>query len=419
MIYDICLTRRIMKNSMLIKNKFAIKTNSHITKIIDYLSDKPQFVISGGFTAAMMFNYELKPQSDVDIWCLTSIDDNIWYEVITWLKKTFNVIEFYKTCKSVFVMKFSEFVHPVQFVFANKASISEILIEFDFAHLRSAIWCGNTYATYDCINCSKTVGKLQTVLYEETSHLRLDKVSKLGFNIINLNIFYCDNILQFLEIKPKKIKETPVDNSTLFQHSKFRRAYNCESVNYVNITINNYLNFEYCFNTMNDLHIIFNRGCMKRCKIQWDAKCTVEDDDIRDGFYVDEITQIRKIFIYVINSISKYNKYINFDKSRCVLGSAVFIKAGGTFKTNQDLSNMDDKQIDHETRFHNKVYPNEYDDSFRVYNDCIKLLDINYSDPTTYHQITALKNTFVKFSSIIIRNKTGGYFIKHYIRSIE
>ncbi len=333
-IYYEAMRRRYFDDSMLIKNYFNYKkVDPQITRLIKYLSINAMFVISGGFTTALMFGMPIRPESDIDLWCLNYGSARLLLKPLyNWIIKNYTVVEVSSIAAGILNIVVKEFPNPIQIIFINETSVSGIIGDFDFSHNKSAIYMGNTYTTYDAINSfipfdksSKNIhttseivmgGRLKTTLYKETSMARIDKALLMGCEIANLFEFYSNEELQklrkFIYDRNKSTKCTIKDFAKEIPFVSFKtNPYVHRALPKLRITLKNYKDYNYYIDSCNNLSIIWGNGKIKRCEIREIYKGCIEY-----GAYFkpdNRLDDLQEITNYIGNKLMKTEKYKYFD----------------------------------------------------------------------------------------------------------
>lgn len=164
----------------------SILNHPIIQKIMSY----PFLSIAGGFPTSLHLNKTPSTSSDIDIYVLGKTSNHKYIihqinEFMDWLHEHYNIISIksigFGCC--VFTIILNNFEYPLQFIFTQYMTLTQVLTSFDNSHNRCGMYQSSFYITPDAKISKET---LTTFYYTPVSNKRYKKAIQFGFNIYNL-----------------------------------------------------------------------------------------------------------------------------------------------------------------------------------------------------------------------------------------
>jgi hypothetical protein len=181
--------------SYFLEDEFTVPVlNDSIQMLLDYVNERPDLLIAGGFPTQLYMGKIPKGTSDIDIYILAnesikngdllpaSLIEQV-KELIYFLEISFSVIGIVRVGPSVYTIYVEEIEHPIQMIVTTNGTPAEILSSFDNSHNRCGIYKGHTYIGGD----TKLSHQLGVSYFYSTPKLcRYQKAIELGFNVFGL-----------------------------------------------------------------------------------------------------------------------------------------------------------------------------------------------------------------------------------------
>jgi hypothetical protein len=209
--------RDILKsNYLLLKDNFKLSVETEIEQLFEFVKDKPEYCIGGGYIAIQYYEQDFwqYPDSDIDVYILQKNNDTRKFrknveDMIVFLNSTYGIEKITSktkcsTCSktSVIDIKLLRFHRSIQLIGYASDSIAQLMNNTDTSHSKCCYWNGHTYITYDTKYTKETGVAYFYYNFHQIS--RLNKVRKLGLRI------YHKPSYEIKKINPN-LSQNPID----------------------------------------------------------------------------------------------------------------------------------------------------------------------------------------------------------------
>jgi hypothetical protein len=182
--------------SYFLEDEFTLPfLNNSIQTLLDYVNERSDLLIAGGFPTQLYMGKIPKESSDIDIYVLAnelikngevlsaSLIEQV-KELINFLEISYTVIGMVRVGPSVYTIYVKEIEHPIQIIVTTNGTPAEILSSFDNSHNRCGIYKGHTYIGRDT---KLSHQKMVTYFYSTPKASRYQKAIDLGFKIFGIS----------------------------------------------------------------------------------------------------------------------------------------------------------------------------------------------------------------------------------------
>jgi hypothetical protein len=302
-----------------------------IRKLFDEIGKSKNICVAGGFTTQLYLDKVPDKTSDIDIYFLKTKNNKTEFKAfLDYIKDNFTIKNVGKY-RSIIMIQVEQFDHPLQLIFTNMKSITDVFSSFDNSHNKCGFYQNKFYTTYDA-KWSKENRKTFFYKVGNNRDVRYQKAEKLGFYICNKNY---DEIAEFSAIKYKKIKVKNLNRI-------FGKAF-------FSYLAPNWLD-DYVFNSNINRHHKMNFNDLNFDNVWYDSSngiCLIEDTPIHQS-----LTNLKPLTVSftVIGEINSYRQkgdsILIDDNDYGIEMKLFFLKIGhhGAFDT-VNIVKKDDKEI--------------------------------------------------------------------------
>lgn len=178
---------KVNSDDYLIKNGFTFRCEEHFNPLWEYLRTATNVISAGGYTSTMFFDKPFTETSDIDLFVKK---DRRLRDLISFIQQNFDVSHYVRRGYSILTIVLNKKIindeevkfRDIQIIAKDFNSISDIFDSFDMCHIKTALYLGDTYHTYDA-KYSKENGV--TISFQDRRADRINKIERYGLKLFN------------------------------------------------------------------------------------------------------------------------------------------------------------------------------------------------------------------------------------------